>query len=111
VWKPPGLDGDAQGCKCFGFGQELPSAGRQGNKLFSSAARAEVLSDFLEAPTETLGGVKSTEAQRRVIALFDPAMIFLDAAVQISIAAMVNLGTSLSQIAHGQESARRWSPG
>jgi len=76
--------------QCFGFGQELPSAGGQGNKLFSSAPRAEVLSDFLEGPTETLGRGKCTEAQHLVISLLDPAMILLDAPVQISIAAIVN---------------------
>jgi hypothetical protein len=41
-------------------------------------------------PDRTLGRGKCTEAQHRVISLLDPAMILLDAPVQISIAAMVN---------------------
>ncbi len=49
--------------------------------------------DFFEGTAEALSGGKCTEAQHRVIPLFNPTMILLNAAVQISIAAMLGLGT------------------
>jgi hypothetical protein len=73
-----GSSADEHGFQCLRSGEKLtPLAGERYN-LFSLAAGTKVLSNFLERPTETPGRVECTEAQHRVIALFDSAMILLD---------------------------------
>ena len=48
---------------------------------------------FLEGLTETLGRVKRTKTQHRVISLFDAAVILLYPAIQIGVAAMFDSAT------------------
>ena len=89
--KRQGLSGFEQVGQGERFGNKLAALLSQGYELISLATRPKVLSHLLKGSAETASTGKRAEAQHRVIALLDAAMILLDSTILVGTTAMFYL--------------------